>query len=118
MSQTKKLTGAGFAPLQAISIIGDNDYGVTATGSSASDAYALGYTNTVFTTVAASTGAILPAGQATSDLVRVVNHGANALTVYPNTGGTVDGGASVSISAGAYKEFLMTSNDSLTWLSK
>ena len=118
MSQTKKLTGSGFAPLQAISIIGDNDYGATATGTNAATAYAVGYTNTIFTTVAASTGAILPANAATSDLITIVNRGANALTVYPNTGGTVDGGASVSLAAGAYKLFQMVSNDGLTWFSK
>lgn len=118
MSQTKKLTGAGFAPLQAISIIGDNDYGVTATGSSSADAYGIGCTNTIFTTVAASTGAILPANAAPSDRLCIVNRGANALTVYPNSGGTADGGASVSVAAGTFKYFQMVSNDSLTWMSK
>lgn len=118
MSQTKKLTGSGFAGLQAISIIGDNDYGATATGTNAGTAYPVGYVNTIFTTVAASTGAILPAGAATSDRLCIVNRGANALTVYPNTGGTADGGASVSVAAGTFKYFQMVSNDGLTWFSK
>lgn len=118
MAVTKKLTGAGFAPLQAISIIGDNDPAATATGSSASDAYAIGYTNTYFTTVASSTGAILPDGQALSDVLTVANRGANSLTVYPPSGGTVDGGASASVSAGAFKAFRCVSGDGLTWLSK
>lgn len=76
---------------------------ITAAGTGTGDATALtGVINNV-TTVAASTGVRLwNAGVGT--VVHVRNGGANALTVYPNTGGTINAGstdAAVSVATGA-----------------
>lgn len=125
MSIQKKLSGSGFAPLQVTNIIGDNDYGETATGSNAAGAFNISACNTYFTTVASSTGAILPPGNtgapstvSLGDEYMIANTGANALTVYPPSGGTVNGGASVSIAANALAYFTCVSTNGLTWISK
>lgn len=60
----------------------------------------------VFATVAASTGAKLaPADSTFGRLVTYVNGGANTVTMYPPTGGTIDDGASATIAAGKAKTF-------------
>ena len=121
----KKLSGAGFSPIQVTNIIGDVDPAVTALGNSAATAYAIGACNTLVTTAAASTGVILPVGTTGApnftglfDEYTVANKGANTLTVYPPTGGTIDGNASASITTGALKYFTCVSTDGLTWYSK
>jgi hypothetical protein len=78
--------------------------GLTATGSSQATAFPL-TNNTLheFTTVAASTGAILPVGVTPSE-VTIYNSGASTLTLYPPMGGSIDAGsanASVSLAAGS-----------------
>jgi hypothetical protein len=78
--------------------------GLTATGSSQATAFLL-TNNTLheFTTVASSTGAILPVGVTPSE-VSIFNHGASSLSIYPPTGGSIDAGtanASVSLAAGS-----------------
>jgi hypothetical protein len=77
--------------------------GLTALGSSQSTAYPL-LNNTwhEFTTVAASTGAILPTPSLPSE-IRVFNNGASSLSVYPPSGGTINAGtanAPVSLAVG------------------
>lgn len=85
----------------------DRDLAVVATGTTTADAYILRASITQFGTVAAGTGARIP----TVDLVpgdefHVLNNGANALLVYPPSGGTinsagVDVGNSLAAGAGA-----------------
>jgi hypothetical protein len=125
MTIQKKLSGSGFAPLQVTNVIGDSDPNVTSIGSSAATAYLLGAANTRVTTAAASTGVILPPGTTGApnftsqwDEYTVANSGANTLTVYPPTGGTIDGSASATIAAGSLKYFTCVSGDGLTWYSK
>jgi hypothetical protein len=82
--------------------------GLTATGSSQATAFLL-TNNTLheFTTVASSTGAILPVGVTPSE-VSIFNHGASSLSIYPPTGGSIDAGtanASVSLAAGSGASF-------------
>lgn len=63
---------------------------LTAAGNSQGTALAIpsGQDLSIFTTVAASTGCILPsAGVSTSEEYVVANHGANPLSVYPPVGG-------------------------------
>lgn len=98
MALQKKLTGSGFAPLQAVGIVGDADTGApgstgaVATGSNQATAYQISGAVTVFGTVAASTGAILPSNPSasTADTVYVINAGSNALTIYPPVGGYIN----------------------------
>ena len=129
MAQQKKLTGASLPPLAANSIVGDIDLGpapftgAVAAGTTQLTAYQISAVNTKFGTVAASSGAILPPPNVTSpgDEIWVSNFGANALTLYPAVGGTIDNGAanaSVSIAANATKIFKCVDNAGLGWVSK
>lgn len=84
---------------------------LTALGSSQGTAYIipLGQDLSVFTTVAASTGALMPAGIGPSEEYAIANHGANALLVYPPLGGTISTGAAnvgYSIAAGKTGYFI------------
>jgi hypothetical protein len=64
-------------------------------------------------TTAAGTGVRLPSNAAVPGVVvGVVNRGANALTVYAPSGGTVDGGASVTIATGKAKQFVSLQGNS------
>jgi hypothetical protein len=107
MSQSKKLTGAGFPPLQAVAVLGDFDNGssntgIIATGSTQATAYAITATNSIFTTVSSGTGGILQTATSPGDEGTITNFGANSLTVYPPVGGTINNGtvnAGVTVSA-------------------
>jgi hypothetical protein len=126
MSQQKKLTGSSAPPALAVAIVGDFDAGpapftgATATGATQAAAYPLSAVRTRFGTVAASTGALLPAG-APGDELTVTNFGANSLTVYPPVGGAIDNGAAnagVAVAANASKLFICMDNAGLGYVSK
>lgn len=125
MSVSKKLSGSGFAPLQVTNIIGDVDPAVTALGTNAATAYPLGACNTLVTTAASGTGVILPVGTtgapnftALFDEYCIANRGASAVLIYPPTGGTINGAASLSLAVGALDYLTCVSTDGLTWFSK
>lgn len=100
------MMAAGLSAGAANAINGTAQLGQTATGSTQGTAFAIGFATTEFTTVAASTGAILPSttGRASGgDEIEIFNNGANALAVYPPVGfriGTASANASVSVPAG------------------
>jgi len=82
--------------------------GLTATGSNQAGALALTSTMSIFSTVAASTGCVLPNAEGKGEFI-VINNGANALSVYPNGTQTINGGsagAAVSIPAGKMGLFI------------
>jgi hypothetical protein len=88
---------------------------LTAAGSNQGTAYVIpsGQALSVFTTVSASTGCILPASGVTfGEEYEVANHGTNALLVYPPVGGKM-GNASAntaySLAAGKTGYFLCVS---------
>jgi len=118
MAFGKALTGSGFAPLQATNVIGNLDPAITALGNSNVTAYQMGLGNSKFTTTAASTGGILPSGCSPGDTALVSNDGANALTVYPPVGGTINAGASISVAAAGWAILTCWSADGLVWKSK
>lgn len=83
--------------------------GLVAQGSTQATALPLQAVYNVFATVAASTGAILPAGVPKNSEVVVKNGGANALAVYPPAGyviNTLAANASISIAAGSSLRFI------------
>lgn len=92
---------------------------LTALGTNQATAFVISGTDTalIFSTVAASTGCILPNGlQGTRICVR--NDGVAALSVYPPVGGTMNGGttnAAFSLASGGSQEF--TSKDNLAWFT-
>lgn len=111
------LMDIGMSALQALGMTGgeDKETGVTATGTTTADAYVLKCGVTQFSTVAAGTGARIPtADLAPGDEFFVLNNGANALLVYPPSGGTInsaaaDAGNSLAAGAGAlYKMITST----------
>lgn len=63
--------------------------GLTATGTTRADAYAITKTQNEFTTVASGTGCILPANAAGADIT-IWNQGADTLNVYPVAGAQID----------------------------
>ena len=73
----------------ALAILGELTAAATAAGTTQATAYAITTANTVFTTVAAGSGARLPVTPTVSanDRLHVANHGANTLAVYPPTSG-------------------------------
>ncbi len=102
----KDMMGSGIAPTAARTINGVGQGGQTATGSTQATAFALTACSTEFTTVAASTGAILPGTGLNvlgGDILAVYNQGANTLTVYPPVGfkiGLAATNAGVSVATG------------------
>jgi hypothetical protein len=89
MSLASRLVQAGFSAIQAAAIQGTSQTGLTATGTVQGTAFAVPADINKFTTVAAGTGAILPAMNPGDSLV-VVNGGANALLLYPPVGATIN----------------------------
>lgn len=84
--------------------------GLTATGTNQAGALALTATMNVFSTVAASSGCLLPNAEG-KDVIIVVNNGANTLSVYPSGTQTINGGsASAAISVPAGKSAFLIGN--------
>jgi hypothetical protein len=110
MAIKQKLTGVGTAPAQTQNIVGTMANTLAAAGSTQGTATALGNDDyNIFTTVAASTGAILPSNLSASDEMWVANYGANSLSVYPPTGGKINNGsanAAVAVAAGKNASFI------------
>ena len=104
--------GSGISAGAANALVGGATAGLTATGSTQADALALQVSNNQFTTVAAGTGAILPSFSQPGDVCRVFNNGANALLVYPQSGGAINNGstnAGFSVAANKSAQFVMLS---------
>lgn len=121
MTTIAKLMGAGVPATQAQSTVaGVPLLNQTAAGSTQGTAYAITSDFVVFGTVAASTGARLPAQSAPSmtalagDIYIVVNGGANALAIYPPVGGnfvTLSANTSVSLPAGKTADLYCLGNN-------
>jgi len=83
---------SGLSAQNALAINGVGAGGLTATGSTQATALPLTTPSNEITTVAASTGVILPAAGgrvSAGDIVAVYNQGANSLSVYPPVGGKI-----------------------------
>ncbi|KPJ93106.1 MAG: hypothetical protein AMJ53_08055 [Gammaproteobacteria bacterium SG8_11] len=96
MSLPSRVLAAGSSPLLSTTICGDVGNTLTAAGSSTTDALQLAAVHNRVSTTASSTGVKLLPAEAGA-IMTVANDGANTLTVYPATGSTIDGAASVSI---------------------
>jgi hypothetical protein len=96
MAIPSRVLAAGNSPLSSTTICGDVGNSLTAAGSSASDALQLSAVHNRVSTTAASTGVKLVPAEVGA-VMTVANDGASTLTVYPQTGATIDGAASVSI---------------------
>lgn len=117
--QLKNIMGAGVPPLVATQINGVAVDNLTAAGSTQATAVVLPGDVNVFTTVAASTGCILPANPSPGDELIITNLGANALLVYPQVGGAIQNGsvnAGFSVAANKTAKFVARSG-SVNWVS-
>jgi hypothetical protein len=89
MALAQRLCASGLGAVAADAITGTTANALTATGAAQATALALPADANRFTTVAASTGTILPAMNP-GDEVTIFNGGANALSVYPPVGGAIN----------------------------
>ena len=101
--KTNKLFRFSYAPQSDSGFAAGVDYAVTATGTNLATAYQITKLFTFCSTVAAGTGVKLP--PATTENIGkefvILNQGANALTIYAQSGDTVSGGASISLASGS-----------------
>ena len=114
MTIPSRVLGSGISPLATQSIAGTASTGLTAAGTNAATALQLAVSYNVVSTTAASTGVKLLKTENGACMV-VANDGASTLTVYPPTGSTIDGSASVSIATTKRRVFWGTSDT--TWVS-
>ena len=120
MSLTKELVVGGIHTSTATAIGGSVATGLSGAGATQATATAITAVTSVFTTVAASQGAILPNGVQIGDELFVRNGGANALAVYPPVGGTINGGAAnaaFSVTAAKGAVFKCLSNNGLDFIA-
>jgi hypothetical protein len=89
MPLQSRLTTSGLSAINAQMITGTVANTLTATGTTQATALALPADINRFTTVPASSGALLPAMNP-GDSVQVFNAGANALLIYPPVGGAIN----------------------------
>lgn len=115
MSSIKKMMAAGLPAGTAKQVAGEASTGLTAAGSSQADALQLTASFNNIATAATSTGVILPANPDSGDMCVVRNSGAQTLTVYPYSTGTVDGGASDSLATTVGAVYFSTGAN--TWFS-
>jgi hypothetical protein len=111
----KEMQQSGMWVTQAQAVNGSLETGITAAGATQATAYQLTKVISNVTTTAASTGVLLPAGLAAGDHTIVRNGGANALTVYPQGAGTINGAATLSIAAG--KVAYLINIDGINWIA-
>lgn len=91
------------APLAAITLTGTDTFDLEA----GDPTYGAGRGMAEIICNSASAKAVLPSGAAIAGVVvGIVNRGSNTLTVEPPAGGTINGGASSTIAAGASKTFV------------
>jgi hypothetical protein len=108
MAFPSRVQGAGQSGGATTAICGDVSAAVTAAGTVAADATSVSAVVTRVSTTASGTGIRLPAPEAGA-MMFVRNDGANTLTVYPPSGGTINGSASNTIAAGKADLYFGTS---------
>jgi len=116
MSQEYKVIGQGvWGEATQQLIIGDVLTGQTANNTTQATATAITADVTVFSTVASTGAAILPAGGA-ADILVMNGQATNALVVFPPIGGTINGGsANASYSQAVSKCARYVTADGLNW---
>jgi hypothetical protein len=98
-------------------VCGDIQDNVTAAGSTQGTATLVTGAHVIVTTAAASTGVILPPAEPSAE-VTVKNLGANALNIYPATGGAINAlsaNAAFSVAAGGQARLL--GRNSTNWVT-
>jgi hypothetical protein len=120
MPTQSNLMGSGCPALQAQASVGLPSTGLTATGAS-QNSLVLPSDLNIYTTVTLNNGPTLPAAGPQcnlGDTFIIVNHGANAMNVWPPTGGKISTGsanASVSVPAGKMATFQHIGSGNYAW---
>lgn len=100
MTIPSRVLGAGAAQLMTVAICGDGSTGLSASGTTSSDAFQLVKIYNNVTTVAAGAGVKLPPTEE-GEVIYITNNSANALLVYPyEATTTIDGGVPSTINVG------------------
>lgn len=84
MPLAREMMQGGMSSGMAKAANGQVSASITAAGTTISDAFDILASNNIITTAAASTGVQLPSGEI-GDEVSILNLGANAVTVYPDS---------------------------------
>lgn len=119
MGLSKDVVGSGVSGSAALALHGTVATGLTAAGTNQATGLALINAVNVFGTVGASSAAVLPVGSLSDD-VWVRNGGANALSLFPPVGGTINAIAAntaLSVAAGKDVQLKCVSNSGLTWIA-
>ena len=114
MAFPSRVQGSGTSGGQTQAIVGDVSATVTAAGTTAADATSVSAVVTRVSTTAASTGVKIPTAEVGA-MMLVRNDGASTLTVYPQTGNTINGLTSDSIAAG--KAILFFGTSATAWVT-
>jgi hypothetical protein len=111
LTGTQTLTNKTLTTPVLNSAVVNNNNAVSAAGSTQGTATALTVDYNVITTVAASTGVVLPTATAGRRIV-IVNKGANTLSIYPATGGAINAlsaNAAIQVAANGSIELMASS---------
>jgi len=116
MAFPSRIQGSGQSGLSSTAIAGDVAAGLTATGTNAGTSTQLSAVYNVVTVVTSSAAGVkLPTVEIGALCFVANDDSADSLTVYPQTGSTIDGAASVAVAAGKRRFFVGTS--ATTWVS-
>jgi hypothetical protein len=97
MTIPSRVLASGVNSMSTVAICGDGGIALTATGSSATDAYQINRIYSEFTTVASGTGAKLPITEEGA-AVLISNAGANNMELYPyDTNSTINGTTHITV---------------------
>lgn len=109
MSIPSRVLGSGISQLSTVSICGDGVDDIAAAGTSAGNATQLTYVYNSVDTVSPNTGVKLPTTEMGATIF-VANSGAHTLTVYPQSGSTINQTTSASIAQNHTTLFFAVSN--------
>jgi hypothetical protein len=104
-----RVLGSGINSLATVSICGDGVDDVVAAGTSAGDATQIRYVYTSVDTTPSGSGVKLPTTEMGA-LIVIANSGAHSLTVYPQTGSTINGTTTALIAKDHSSLFMAVSN--------
>jgi len=117
MSYPSRCLGTGMAAALTEQVCGDIQDNVTAAGSTQGTATLVTGVHVIVTTAAASTGVILPPAEPGAE-VDIKNLGANAVNVYPATGGAINAlAANAAFSVAAGGQVSLFGRNSLNWVT-
>ena len=110
MALPSRVLGSGVNSLSTVAICGEGMDGITATGSSRSDAYQITSIYNSVDTTSAGTGVLLPATEMGATIY-IANSGASTLKVYPyESTTTINGSTSATIDKDHVSIFFAVTN--------